>query len=778
VKLSEFCIQRYGPLQQIGVVRPGPFCLLYGRNEEGKTLTVEALVRLLLGKNSRHVRGIGRVDESPEGWAVLQKDATTTLKLPEDGDVATLSGIPAEQWRNIFLIRNSDLQIEGEAALYTNVADSLTGLRTREIQAVTAKLLDIGRLTPTTLDLSNSDAHQKLRSRIEQARGLLGDIDGLRKEAESKGLDHLEVELLTAARDAAHAKARIDALERARKRGIFQSGREALSALLEAQGQVEGLEAVSQEGLDRWRDARMREKEATERIASIGEQVKALRNRVDAQNERIGETEAALDALARRMHDADDLEVHMRQCEDAMAALAAAAPAARLHRACGIASAVLALVALAAGITTAQSGFAYVAVFFGAASLVFILLVLRHTRSQGREQGLLARLCQLAAGMGIEGETVEAVRLGLTCLKDERAGLQGTRDRTDAAMKVAQEQLRTLSGQQLPRARKDLEDAHAAVERIRHRTGATTIEQYRQALQRKTDLLTGLHAQEAVLENLFGGDAQDPAGRIAAWHERLDELQEFAEAATGVDYTDAEHRRCQQILRESENRREELRDSLQQMRRSFADVARRAAAVLDPDEAPLLCESMGDLKALSVHLQAFVEDNMEQAELARRAIGIFREIERDEHEKVAKLFGPGSQASASFDRITAGEYDSVHYVHEDDSHHVRVRVRGSGALLDAEWLSGGAYDQLYMAIRLALGQAVSGGHPGLFVLDDPFVKADSERLSRQLDLLLDLVAEGWQILYFTAKEEVREALAAQVADGTVSEKHLPGIRRS
>ena len=79
-------------------------------------------------------------------------------------------------------------------------------------------------------------------------------------------------------------------------------------------------------------------------------------------------------------------------------------------------------------------------------------------------------------------------------------------------------------------------------------------------------------------------------------------------------------------------------------------------------------------------------------------------------------------------------------------------------MLFPEQLSGGAYDQLYFSIRLALARKLLQGEKGFFLLDDPFIKADPRRLSRLLEMLLQLAAEGWQIIYFSSKGEVREAL--------------------
>ncbi len=43
-------------------------------------------------------------------------------------------------------------------------------------------------------------------------------------------------------------------------------------------------------------------------------------------------------------------------------------------------------------------------------------------------------------------------------------------------------------------------------------------------------------------------------------------------------------------------------------------------------------------------------------------------------------------------------------------------------------------------------------------MDDPFVKASPDRLKRQMKVLKKISSSGWQIIYFTAKGEVKAAL--------------------
>ena len=95
-------------------------------------------------------------------------------------------------------------------------------------------------------------------------------------------------------------------------------------------------------------------------------------------------------------------------------------------------------------------------------------------------------------------------------------------------------------------------------------------------------------------------------------------------------------------------------------------------------------------------------------------------------------------------------------------------LRNDGSLLDAEKLSGGAYDQLYLSIRIALGSKLLRDGKGFFIMDDPFVKADPERIRKQISILKEIAATGWQIIYFSAKGEIKDLLREDIEKGLIS----------
>ncbi len=171
---------------------------------------------------------------------------------------------------------------------------------------------------------------------------------------------------------------------------------------------------------------------------------------------------------------------------------------------------------------------------------------------------------------------------------------------------------------------------------------------------------------------------------------------------------------------------------------------------------------MEDLEGIEEELKRFKEETGKNAENARCAIKIFEEIKKEKVHQVSLLFGKNGPVSRYFQEITGGEYEEVNF----DSKELTLTVkRKGGEKLEVGKLSAGAYDQLYFSIRLTMAEILLEGKKGFFILDDPFIKYDFERLGRQIDILKRISLErGWQIIYFSAKKEIKEIFSEKFKD--------------
>ena len=252
MKIDEFSIRRYGPLKDTGKIRLGDFTLFFGRNEEGKTLTIDAVVKLLLGRNMKGLRNIDRVEENPDGYLIIKSDEGKGIKLPEKGDLTKITDISPSECRNIFIIRNSDLSIEGESDFYRDVTDRLTGLKSKTILSVKKELHNIGKITPTGEFVDTKP--EKIKTRIKSAEELVKKITNLNEKIKAEKLDKLEEEISKKSEDIVEVENKLNKLDLARKRKKYEEGERALKSIESALKELKALEVYTEEDEQVWRD--------------------------------------------------------------------------------------------------------------------------------------------------------------------------------------------------------------------------------------------------------------------------------------------------------------------------------------------------------------------------------------------------------------------------------------------------------------------------------------------------------------------------------------------
>lgn len=189
--------------------------------------------------------------------------------------------------------------------------------------------------------------------------------------------------------------------------------------------------------------------------------------------------------------------------------------------------------------------------------------------------------------------------------------------------------------------------------------------------------------------------------------------------------------------------REELRARLAQ-RKSQDDALRRELhATLGRIQA------LGDPGELRLRLRELEE---RQAVLQREydAITLAMEVLALSNSTLQTRFSPalGERAASIFTNLTGGRYNKVVL---DRS--MTPSAQEAGQLLphEADLLSQGTADQLYLAVRLAICEMVLPAENAVpILLDDALVNFDDERMASALDYLLELSSQR-QILLFTCQ---------------------------
>ena len=178
--------------------------------------------------------------------------------------------------------------------------------------------------------------------------------------------------------------------------------------------------------------------------------------------------------------------------------------------------------------------------------------------------------------------------------------------------------------------------------------------------------------------------------------------------------------------------------------RLLREAAARADGVLKTmgDEAQLRSE----LKALEDEY-ALVSQELEALELAISVLG-------DANTEIQTRFSPrlGKLASQYMQRLTGGRYKELLM---DRDMRAQARLASDAVAHDSGFLSEGAENQLYLALRLAIVRlALPDEERCPIVLDDALVSFDAERLGLALELLREL-SDQRQIILFTC--HLREA---------------------
>ena len=113
----------------------------------------------------------------------------------------------------------------------------------------------------------------------------------------------------------------------------------------------------------------------------------------------------------------------------------------------------------------------------------------------------------------------------------------------------------------------------------------------------------------------------------------------------------------------------------------------------------------------------------------------------------------GRRAAQYLSRITGGRYDAV-AVSRDFS--VTARLTGDAQQRDSLYMSAGAADALYLALRLAIVDlTLPAEEPCPIVLDDALAYVDGERRARVMELLRE-IAEKRQVILFTCSDTLTE----------------------
>ena len=281
------------------------------------------------------------------------------------------------------------------------------------------------------------------------------------------------------------------------------------------------------------------------------------------------------------------------------------------------------------------------------------------------------------------------------------------------------------------------------------------------------------HAQQLLELHRARGDLD---ARAAALDTRRQSL-------CGSQTPDRVEKLWQQVLRRLEDRdnaqREVLRcgkhlDALQAMAKTAERPAAKDDLTQSPQETAALIsnaleeqqrltgrmgqyrgrmETLGD-RTLLQQQRSRVQSRIDALEQTWRAADLgLRTLEQARRE-LQRRFAPQitKRAQELMERFTHGRYRKLTM---GEDFRLSASAESESVLWDALWRSDGTVDQLYLALRLAVAEALMPQAP--LVLDDALVRFDDRRLKAALEILEEL-SQNRQILLFTCQSRENRIL--------------------
>lgn len=772
--IKEFLIRQYGPLAESGRVALTSFNLFWGENEDGKTLTMDAIIRLLFNKSKKIFPNIDRVSEPPDGEIILDNGKNETVVLPGAGQLSDILDISVSEFRNLFVVRDSDLSIAREIEFYGDITEKLTGLRTSQIEGIKSEIRKLGFLT-VKLDTINTRKSDHLKERLQRAITLQSDCIEISEEALAAGYDRLEEELVRLQKVSQHLDRSINDMEKARLREKYTLAHQLLEKIKSENSALEDLSSLQTEEYDRWRQIQRSYEEKVEEKAALEVQHSEHREELETENVELAEIRQQVEITRRRKAIVDEslrpLLTKMRHLQEEQALLSAGR---KFFQTALLSSVLISLALLTAVAFNPGVTLIIICAGFGAISLTLTLFYyFRFIRPAGELQQVEQQMIYQASELSLPGNTAPQVREQIKRLEDVQLRQQQRLAAAEGRIEFLKTTLKALRDDRIATLDKQLSGFQEQMEEIKRSTGHSGYESYQASLNQKAEHEKQLDQAISALQSLFGFENDAPQHMaVHQWQEHLNELKEYRDSAPDVKFNENNLRALKDELLQVDEKINRMRRQLREFREQLGEIERRANEILSKDEQFWPCRNLQDLQILQDQIQHFLDDIAHRQRIARAALDVFDDIEKDEQQKVSNLFGENSEVSSRYHAITDGMYQQVYF--DPQEHDLRIK-RNDGHFLSPAWLSGGAYDQLYFVIRLALAKDILPDQTGFIILDDPFLKSDLNRLTRQMDMLLELCQQGWQILYFSAKEEIRDVLKSYITAERVTLHSVPGV---
>ncbi len=765
MKIKEFNIVEYGPLPDREKFSLSDFNLFYGKNESGKTLIIDALIKFLLGDLSNQYGQIIRVNEKPEGYIILLSDDDKNFKLKGKKTMNELFKIPNSEFGNLFFIRDSYLSFYKDEEFYGNITDRLLGLRLKDIEKIKKNLIDIGKLTKAGTNFRNLK-DEKFLDKINNAKENKHQIIQTIQQVQEDNYDILEEKKMSLEEKIKQVEQKIQNYEDARNREKYQKGTKAITFLKQFVEDLSNLAVLNDSDRLKWRDyesdlanKNTKNNEKSEKLIEKKEDLNEIKNDIEIKEEQFRHPFKVHEVIKNK------IEPQIRQYEIKKGEIGQVKEKDKFFSTLMILSVILFGIFFAVGLAGSILYGFFLGILFGIIAFILILYKYNYIKDKAWLTGFVDRLNVILSEYNLEGDTFKIVIQKIAQNESVFENLERNLRILNDTRAQLEEKINSLETTKIPNLTREISSLELNLNNLKNNSGINTYQEYEEKLQLKQEFENKVKNQKVVLESLFGLKGSTEDDLISHWNSEITKISKYKDKCKDLEYSDELVISLKAEKEKLEGRLAELKHKISQFQNELKEIELNANEILNLENDFIHCDTSNDLKILKEKLEEFISKNYQKKDDILRIIEIFDEIELEEKEKISKLLTKKSSVSDFFKEITNGDYENI--IFEMETGDIKVENR-KNEKIDVFGLSGGTYDQLFFAIRLGLGEKLLEGKSGFFILDDPFIKSDIDRLTRQIELLKKISKLGWQILYFTSKNEIKELFKDDIESQKIS----------
>jgi len=770
MRLLRLQINKFGPLKFNKPVELSGFNLFWGDNERGKSLTIESILASLpfIFKGEKRRWDFIRVEEDPD----------VILELEEEGKIYSIkqgktlnSSLSRDEFFKLYFILNSevpyDLKNEKNKDLFKGAIDRLSNTYTKDIEGIIEQILDMNFLTPK-LEYSDSKESENRKSRLEKGIKFSETVDEFLRKVKSENLDEIELQIAEKKKELERLSKEEEKTKAIKAKQRYQKSSDLLERYQQVSSSLNSLTYYTDELL-------LKLEKMKEQVEIIDRNLKDLdENRAKIVEERLKSLEAKVSEGIKLQAEKQRIETSERVLKEKIIQYKTERPRYEKHLKD---KKKFQLIAILFGLFFISSVFlsfflknalffASAVIFFSGTFTFFILYSQAVTGIRDFKQ-MEKELFDRARSLDLPYNNLDHLEEVIENRKSDILNREMEIERAKAELKSVKEQIESYN-KQIKQLEEERVKLKSYIESELEKLGIGDIAELKEKVERRRSLEIEKSSVFNELKGLWGNDIEfeDEQDLIVKVNREImkmaptyEEPESISEEKSMQDLDTLEKQK-KELLSEIEA----LNGKIEGLKREFGILEKLYEEIM---REPFTISNFSDVKEAQERVLNWVSEMKKKKELIIQLIKLIDEEFKKSKERLSDLFTDLSDTSWIFNEITGQRYNRIIFDQEksDQKKEMMLWVEDrDGNMLEAWKLSGGTLDQLFFAIRLGLGRKLLSERKGFFVLDDPFVKADGERLKRGLDLLMKISDEGWQVLYFTCKEEVKEYLLNTYGD--------------